>query len=303
MQKIKIVSSAVKGINIYMKTVIEKRPDIVLSFLTYTNLLALICQRTFFRKIPLIVSERNDPCVRKSKAQRKIVDWLYPKADCIVCQGNRVEDYFKSINQNARTCIIPNPINSECICREEPEQRQKKIIAVGRLSQQKNYDLLIDSFYKFNQQNDEYVVEIYGQGPEEGHLLEKIASLGLEEKIHLMGTIKNVMKRTYQASLYVMSSNFEGFPNALLEAMASGLPAICTDYPTGTVHDLIINGVNGYIVPMNNREKMIAAIHSILDDSMTVDRMGNEAKKVNERFEVKEIVEQWEALFCQLTLS
>ena len=297
---IQMCASAIKGLNKYRSIVKEKQPDVVLAFLTNSNFLALICKKLYFRHIPLVVSERADPCARKSKLIKFMITWLYPQADCIVCQGSKVAAYFKSVNEKSKINIIPNPIDADCICQNTPVKRNKKIVAIGRLCKQKNYDLLIESFYEFHRIYDEYEVEIYGQGPEEKRLREKVKILGLEDKVHFMGVMDRVMRQANNASLYIMTSDFEGFPNALLEAMASGLPVICTDFPTGTACDVIINGVNGYIVPMNDRKRLTEAMIKILNNSDDLEKMGQNARQIYHRYNTKTIVNQWENLFFEL---
>lgn len=291
-RKIQLLISGIRGISFYVKQLKENNPDIVLSFLTNTNLMAIIVSKLLVRKVPVVISERCDP-QRRTKITTKMCDWLYPKSSCIICQSNKVVDYFKSVSLKSQTAVIPNPINDEAISNKVVDIRKKVIVGVGRLSKQKNFDLLINSFNLIKDEFPEYNVEIYGQGPEKQHLLDLINSLDLNERITLMGTRDKVMEKIYDSSLYVMSSNFEGFPNALIEAMASGLPVICTDFPTGTANDIVKNGINGYIVPVRDEEKMSIAMRKILNNSKLQEKMSLENKKIKEILDKKVIIDKW----------
>lgn len=285
--------SAIKGIRVYIKEIKKFKPDIILSFLTNTNIMSIIVKKIYIRDIPLIISERCDPETR-GIVTKKICELLYPKSDLIVCQSERVANYFLSINNEANVTIIPNPINDQAICKKTSEERKKIIVAVGRLNKQKNYELLINSFNKIKMKYPEYQLNIFGKGPEEDSLKCLIKKLDLENRVHLMGTKDNVMNYVYDSSLYVMSSNFEGFPNALIEAMGSGLPVICTDFSTGIARELIKDGVNGYVVPVNNPTKMAEAMSIILDNNSLQENMSRENKKIINTLNKSKIVDMWE---------
>lgn len=291
-RKFELIFSGVKGIRFYIKKIKENNPDIVISFLTNTNLMAVIINKVLFKNIPVIISERCDP-ENRGVILTKIYNWIYPKADCIVCQSSKVANYFNSINSNSVVKVIKNPINEEVISDKIPEKRRKVIVAVGRLNKQKNFSLLIESFNLIKDEFPDYSIEIFGQGPEKDNLFGLINSLSLDNRIKLMGTRDKVMQYAYDSSLYVMSSNFEGFPNALTEAMASGLPVICTDFPTGVAKELIKDGLNGYIVPVGDVEKMALAMKNILSDYNLQERMSKENRKIVKVLNKKQIVDEW----------
>lgn len=286
-------ASIVKGVAFYRRQLKEYQPDCVLSFLTYTNLIAVRCRSG---NIPVVVSERCDPRERKASLIRQ-VNSVYPKADCIVCQSKTMEDYFHGVNAASRTAVIPNPVNAESIFTGDVAAREKVIVAAGRLSHQKNYGLLIRAFSLIRDQFPEHVLRIYGQGPEEEKLKQLIAELGLEKQVFLMGVRDNVMKAEAAASLYVMSSNFEGFPNALAEAMASGIPVISTDFASGVARELIADGVNGYVVPLRDEKAMAEKMRVILSDTALQRRMSAENVKIRDTLSEEKIWLQWKELF------
>ena len=271
----------------------EQRPDVILSFLTHTNILSLIVHK-FHRKIPIFVSERSDPSVRLGIIQT-LCKMLYASADCIICQSNKVADFY-AVNGKAKTTVIANPIDTDSIPTNDIAVRKKIVVAVGRLFPEKNFSLLIDSFSDISSEFSDYNLEIYGEGPLREELQGKIDNYNLHDRIVLMGTRKKVMHYINDASLFVMSSDYEGFPNALLEAMASGLPVVSTDFYTGTASDLV-GKENGLIVPTKDRRALAQAIRTILSNTDLQNSMSKENKKMLETLRAENIIEEWENVF------
>lgn len=295
---VKSVISVIKGISVYKKQLKEYQPDLVLSFLSYTNLIAI----RFGRRsgIPVVVSERCDP-LKRNKIIMKLDNRYYPKADCIVCQSKTIEAYFKNVNPASKTTVIANPLNSLVYNTEKIKNREKKIIAAGRLSDQKNYTLLIRAFSQIADKFPDFRVNIFGQGPEKENLEKLIAELNLQNRVFLMGTKQNVMKEEADSSLYVMSSDYEGFPNALAEAMASGLPVISTDFPSGVAHEIIENGKNGFVVPVGDVDALAKAMDAVLSDPSLQETMSVNNEAIREQLSEERVCGIWKNLFNSLT--
>lgn len=292
---LKLIFSGIKSFFYYLYYLKTYKPDVVLSFLTYSNLLAVITRQLCVRNIPVVISERCDP-LKRGYIIKKICEFIYPKADCLVCQSKRVGNYFRKLDGMTNIKIIPNPVSLECIAQTVPENRRKAIIAVGRLNSQKNYNLLIEGFQEIKNDYSDYIVEIYGEGPEYNNLNQKIRALHLENNIFLMGIKNNVMQSVNDAKLFVMTSDFEGFPNALVEAMASGLPVISTDFPTGIAKELIKDGVNGYVVPRNDKKELAKAMVKILSNSELQESMSSENRKIAKQLDIDKILDKWSAV-------
>jgi glycosyltransferase involved in cell wall biosynthesis len=278
--RLKKISNAVKKIS----------PNVVISFMSETNI--DVCFALWGMNIPIIVSERNDPATDPSSKIKQIMRRIaYRKPKGFVFQTPDAQAYFSrkiqkrsKIILNPLTCILPKPFN---------EEREKRIVAVGRLNKQKNFPMLIDAFYEFSKKHTDYVLEIYGEGALEGRLNEYILSKDLKEKVLLKGFCKDVHEKTLSASLFVMSSDFEGMPNALLEAMAIGLPCISTDCPCGGPRMLITPYENGILVPVNDSKKMLDAMNYMIENPDKAKEMSLKAVAVRDRAKVDTITDEW----------
>lgn len=271
----------------YSKKIKEIKPDNVISFLTQTNLIALFHKHKNYR---LIVSERNDPSQYPWLIQ-VIIKKVYIKSDILVCQSNIAAKFFKTDN----TVIIPNPINVSELPVPYEGERVKEIVAVGRLMKQKNFHLLITAFSGISKDFPEYVLRIFGDGVLRRELQNLINSLGVCERVFLEGYKKNVIDEYKKASVFVMSSDYEGYPNALVEAMAMGLPVICTDFASGTAKELI-DKKNGILVPCNNVEEMEKALRKMLSDTSSLQKMGLENTKVRKYLDIDKVIKKWYAI-------
>ena len=272
--------SKVKGffrtIRLLDKTVKVWKADTIVVFLHEAIILTIIAKLLFRWKCKLVVSERADP------KQRGIINaWLekqlYPYANTIVCQSKNVADFFKSSVQK-KIKIIPNPICENAIPEMWQGSRKRKIVGVGRLFPQKNFNMLIKAFAKLNSEQSDYFLEIYGEGYLQEDLQKQINELNLQNKIKLMGARKNVMYHIADCSLFVLTSDFEGFPNVLVEAMATGLPVITTDFSPGNAPE-IVKEQNGIIVQRNNVDELVDAMKIILGNEKLANEMSKENRK------------------------
>lgn len=280
-----------------LKNIIKKnKPEIIVSFLPEPNFLNLILKSKF--KIPIIISIRNDPKEEyKSNLYNRLMKKYYPQADAIVYQTEEAKNFFRNIiGNNVIQEIIPNPINEEFIERPYKGIRKKIIVTVGRLQEQKNHKLLIDAFEKVSNQIPDYKLVIYGDGNKKQELETYIKSKNLLDKVMLAGNTKEVKKHIYDASLFILSSDYEGMPNALIEAMALGLPVISTDCPCGGPKFLIDNGKNGILVKVKDVEAMSKAILKVLENKNYADYLSMNASKIAETLNPTKINNEWKKI-------
>lgn len=192
---------------------------------------------------------------------------------------------------------IPNPSTFHC---DTPStQSYKRIIAVGRLSMQKNYASLIQSFRKVVDRHPDWTLEIYGEGEQKVALLTLIAKLKLEKHVFLKGFSSQVKEVMSQSSIFVLSSIFEGFGLVIVEAMSCGLPVVSYACPCGP-KDIISEGKDGYLVPVNDEEALAEKICLLIEDEEKRKEMGKAAKAKAEQYSVEHITDMWMKLFNAL---
>ena len=279
------------------KAVLTVKPDYIISFVFTTNILILLATR--FLNCPLIISERNHPDY--GRKTRLIWYWLrrilYPLADHLVVQTREIKEWFRLYNNSIH--IIANPAK---VIQESTESGPeislppgKRIIAMGQLSSQKGFDLLLDIFANIHRTYQEWNLIILGTGPLREDLISQAGQLGIERFIHLPGMVANPFSVLKECDLFVLSSRYEGFPNALLEAMACGLPVVSFECPSGP-GEIIQNGVNGILVPAEDTVALERALYELIENKQLGERLGSEATKICERYAAGSIMKQWERL-------
>lgn len=271
----------------------EYNPDIIVSFLPEPSYRVLLL-KVFNSKIPIIVSVRNDPKVEYKNIFSKILmKILYPLADGFVFQTEEAKQYFGEKIQK-KSIIIPNPIKEELKnFNVYSGKRDNLIVSVGRLEKQKNQKMLIDAFAKLSREFDSYNLVIYGEGSLRQQLEKQVENLNLANRVFLPGETDNIIEKIHKAKIFVLSSDYEGMPNSLMEAMAMGIACISTDCPCGGPRFLIKDGYNGYLVPTNNVEALTNAMKKILkNDKNEVGERGY--KTIIEKLDPKKIITRWQ---------
>lgn len=207
-------------------------PDIILSFLPRSSFRAILAAKINRKKI--IVCDRADPKMEYRKLINKILmKLLYKHADAFVFQTQEQKEYFSKTIQS-KSNIIGNSLNNQFLENVKSEVGlEKKIVSVGRLAASKNQKLLINAFSKVHKKFPDYKLVIYGKGPLKEELELQILKLGLEGYVLLPGVKDNIIAEIHNASLFVLTSDYEGMPNALMEAMSLGLPCISTNCSGG----------------------------------------------------------------------
>lgn len=296
---LKIYTAAFGGLKSFfaLKKIVKKEKiDVLVAFLGPASFLALLLKITG-TKCRVIVSERCDPNER-GRLYQFFQKRFFPKADAIVCQSKKVTEFFKE-KYREKMLVIPNPIAASAIPARFEGERRHTVVGVGRLDPQKNFEMLIRAFSRLPENFSDYNLEIYGGGLLEEKLNVLIAEKGLADRAKLMGVKKNVMHYISDVALYVMSSNYEGFPNALAEAMATGLPVISTDFSTGVAKD-IVKEENGIVTPVGDEEVLLSAMEKMLSEEEKWDEMSRENRKLLITLSEKNVIEMWKkALFVE----
>lgn len=236
----------------------------------------------------LLVSERNDP---NKYDHKRIRNLAYRFADVIVCQTpDAVRQFPQGIGHKA--VVIPNPVDVGGV-QPYTGERDKRIVAVGRLEPQKNHKLLLRAFAGFVKNHAGYILEIYGKGELEEELKALSRTLGIERNVWLKGFSGHVKEEINNASMYVLSSDYEGISNSMLEAIALGVPVVATDCPIGGSSMYIEDGVNGLLVPVGEAEPMTEAMKRIADDAKLRDSISAEGRKLREKNRVEQIADRF----------
>jgi len=266
----------------------EIKPDVILSFLPEPSYRVLMLKP----KAPVIVSVRNDPKVEyKNFVNRLIMKILYKRATGFVFQTNEAKEYFSKKIQD-RSVVIANPVDDKFLDAKRSKAKDV-IVTVGRLTPQKNHKLLIDSFSKVLKKYPNYELHIYGDGILKEELDEYIKISKLTKNVFLCGLTDDVVKALKNKKMFVLSSDYEGMPNALMEAMALGLPCISTDCPCGGPRELIKNNKNGILDPVNNCDALTKSITKLIKDEKMCKKIADNAKKDSIQFKNETISSKW----------
>jgi len=268
-------------------------PDVVVSFIDMMNVATLLA--TFGLGIPVIVSERSNPRVNPIGPIWRLLRRLsYPLARTVVFQTAGARDVFTK-NRSKKAFVIPNPIFPLPCSRV---QSRNEIIAVGRLGWEKRFELLIEAFSLIHKNHPDWKMTIWGEGPQRTKINRLIKTLGLEERVFLPGRTKEISKKLPEAKIFALSSLFEGFPNALGEAMAAGLAVISFDCDFGP-RALIRDGKNGILVPTGDVKALSVALGRLMADESLRSNLAKQATEITKRFSPQDVFGQWERLLLE----
>lgn len=276
----------------------NEKPDVVLSCIGKNNFMTVVTTMgTKTRPVVSVVGEAKEEY--PGRLMRMLANLLFPFAAGIILQTERSRYFFnKRIQRTA--VILPNSLNPDFIRPRYEGERNKRIVTVGRLDANKNHEMLIRAFAVIEEKYPEYILMIYGEGELRGYLEDLTEKLGVAGKVFLPGVIPDVAAQLERASLFVLTSYSEGVSNALIEALASGLPVIATDVPSGGTVELMTDGVNGLIIPTGDQQALEQAMERILGDSAYAGRLGREAAKLKERLAPERVNRLWQAYFEQI---
>jgi len=279
------------------REILAAKAERVIAFGETTNLRVLLaCSMT---GIPVVVSERVDP--RACRIPR-VWNWLrrrlYPRAAAVVVQTESVARWARSFVARERVHVIANPVRAVLLDARPPEvfPAANIVVAIGRLTSQKGFPLLIEAFSRSGLPNQGWHLVILGEGHDRGRLEAQIRSLGLQQCVSLLGLVPSPETWLRRADLFVLSSLFEGLPNALLEAMAFGVASIAFDCPSGPA-EIIRHKRTGLLLPTGNIAALAAALRELAGDPQRRKRLGSAAQAdVTARFGLDVIVRQWQSV-------
>ena len=276
--------------------IVSLRPDIVVSFVEQTNVRVIAC--LLGTRIPVVVSERVHPGSHKIA---QTWNWgrrlLYRRSVAVVVQTEAIAEWFSKSIRTSRLVVIPNAVRSSdsfpsLRSVEQTSLNGPYVLAVGRLVHQKGFDLLIEAFRRSELAQLGWKLVILGEGDQRPALIQQAKAAGIYHALQMPGHVDNVGPWLEKAEIFALSSRYEGFPNALIEAMQLGRAVVSFDCPSGP-SDVIQHGQNGLLVPAEDVDALASALERLGHDHALRLRLGSAATGVNERFSQVEIYGRW----------
>lgn len=295
----------------------EERPDVMVSFLTNVNVMVLMAACGL--DVPLIVCERTNPAVSTSAGRvlQRLRRWLYPHAAAVTVQAKAsLAPMMQRVPRIKRLAVVPNPLppdlpsprpweeeppSADDVVIETGSGARRRLVAMGRLVPSKRFTGLISIFARLATRFPDWDLVIWGEGPLRNELEVQVAQAGLVERVLLPGRTATPWDELLKADLFVLTSEVEGFPNALLEAMALGLPCVTVDCPSGP-SEISRGGRDALLVPLNDEAALEHALASLMESPQERSRLARQgARSVRERFGLEQVIAHWDTLFDQVT--
>lgn len=278
------------------------QPDIVVAFTTDANVLAVGAAAGL--RLPVVISERNQPERAGLGSLHRLARRLaYGRASAIVVQTEPIAAWMRG-RFRVPVRVLPNPVSLAPDQKmasgvNRAEEGPKELIAIGRLTRQKGFDVLIRSFALIAGRHPAWRLSIYGEGPDRAQLERLRAETGVADRIALPGLRRDIGAVLAASNLFVLSSRFEGYPNALLEALAAGLPVIATSCPGGA-EELLAGGEHGVSVPPDDIAALAAALDRMMSAPALREHYADQARRAVARLDVTSISRRWIDLFSSL---
>lgn len=281
------------------QTLLEEKPDAVISFMHINNVRTLLAARGL--GIPVVISERSNPYMDTIDGYwDKLRSMTYPSASRVVLQTRASEEFFTNPEVRKICAVVPNPIPQPLATRQAGLKKDAyKLVSLGRLVDIKGFDKLITAFAPLASKHPDWSLTIYGEGPARQGLEKLVSELALTDRVNLPGKIDNTHEALAEADLYALTSDYEGFPNALAEALSVGLPAVSLDCKYGPA-DVIREGVDGYLVPAGDVAKLTQRLDALMSDDAMREHMAAKAPEILDRFSEEQVMLMWEEVLCDV---
>ena len=267
-------------------------PDVIISFLPISNVLAIICGK--IKKIPVIISERADPYQRKSRLD-KVFHWIYNRAEGAVFQTEGAKSFYSAKLQR-RSTVIANPViikNNMPI--HDNTNADTSIAFVGRFElAQKRHDVMLMAMRKIKESHPEYKLIFWGDGEDEVHIREMVSEMNLDNNVIFAGLSNNVLKDINTCKIFAITSDYEGIPNVLIEAMSIGMPCVATDCSPGGARMLLEDGTCGKLVKCGDWNAFADAVISLIEDDELANSLGMKGKCAISKYSYQNIMNKWD---------
>ena len=281
----------------WLRSYVKQNPDMtVIVFLQTSIPMVLLAAQGLPNKV--IISERADPNrLMKKRYGKPFIEKYYTRADVAVFQTEDAKSVYPEAVSKKGTVIF-NPLKDN-LPQPYHGERNKNITTFCRISNQKNLPLLVEAFSQVHSKHPEYMLRIIGDAPnEEGEAVlqaldKQINELNLKKSVKLEPFMNNVHQAIIEDAMYVNSSDYEGISNAMLEALAIGMPVVCTDCPVGGAKATISDGQNGLLVPIQNAAMLAKAMNRVIEDKELADKLSRNAPLIRDELSLEAIAEKW----------
>lgn len=294
------VASSVRRLLALRRVIAQRKPDVLVSFLPNVNVATILASA--FMGIPRIVCERSDPSIRSPRAPWEIACRItYRHADMLTVQTDAVAAAVpRRYPGVAQVGVIPNPLPDGILPARPAGGARRILLSMGRLSEEKQIAKLIDAFAELAPHHPTWDLHVYGDGPLRPALAAQAQQRGMQERILFQGATRQPWQALAGADAFAMTSRYEGFPNALLEAMATGLPCVATDCPSGP-RDITVHGRDALLVPPNDHAALCAALAELMGNAPLRALLGDKARaSVTSRFGMHAVLAIWDGFFEQV---
>ncbi len=295
--------TGIKGVNKRIKfmfnTLNKIKPDLVFTMFYDINMYALIYKLFGKNKIKLVSSERCNP--NEITGKNRIINKISSmSSDGFIFQTKRAKECYPKKVQD-KSVVIHNAIGNPLFKKidENKIMTEKTITSMGRLEYQKAHDVMIKSCAPVLKKHPEYKLVIYGEGSLRPYLEDLINKLDMQNNVFLPGNTENAVLEVAKSQVFLLTSRFEGMPNALMEAMACGIPSISTDCDMGPA-ELISDGENGYLVPVDDVDAITQKLELLIDDESLRKQISNNSRKIVEEHSVQKIYREYLDYFLRI---
>ncbi len=278
----------------------KENPNYVFSFVGHVNVISRIAT-IGMKNVIFMSSERGDPYTQ-SFFWQKMTKWAYNLSDYCFFQLQGACDFF-SEKVREHSFIIPNPFVQSDFLEPYSGRRNKTIVSAGRFAKEKCYDVLIKAFHEVSKLYPDYKLILFGDGPMLEDYKRLVDDLNIRDRVEFPGYVESVSHSVYKEGIFVLSSLYEGIPNALIEAMSVGIPCISTNCTPGGPYFLTKGGERALLIPVNNVRAMADAILTFINDESLAKRFGRKAIEVTIELREEKITEMWINAFSTILKS
>lgn len=269
----------------------QLKPDYIVSFIKKNNFMAITSAAGLH--IPVIVSVRSNPAREyPDRVTRMLANILFARAAGVVLQTRQAKEFFPQVVQK-KVVVLPNSLSEKFLQTKYMDERKKEIVWIGRMDSNKNPKMLLQAFGEIAEKYPEWIIKFIGEGYQKKELEVICKEKELAGRVVFMGRVNNVPEVIRESAVFVLTSKQEGMPNALMEAMVSGLAVVSTDCPCGGPAELIEHEINGILIPVDDENALTEALDKLLADVEYRCRLGKEAEKLIEKVHPDIVNRKW----------